>query len=125
MTCPEQSEVEVSRTELTVHSNNRGAKAHQSSEVKSHSNVLSVKFFEGDQRVISGHIHMNGAIEYSQRARNTDGQAGSSKSGWQPSRDKVDQKTWTIYDPESKKNRKVASEGEWWYIQKGAETMWF
>ena len=48
---------------------NRGAKAHQSHEVETHSNVISAKFFEGDKRIISGHIHHNGKIEYSGRAR--------------------------------------------------------
>jgi hypothetical protein len=54
---------------------NRGAKAHQSHEVATHSNVISAKFFDGDKRVISGHIHLNGMIDYSSRARS--GAAGS------------------------------------------------
>ncbi|KND86605.1 hypothetical protein TOPH_08722 [Tolypocladium ophioglossoides CBS 100239] len=30
-----------------------------------------------------------------------------------------------IYDPEKKKNRKVSSEGDWWFIEKGGDKVWF
>ncbi|KAG9230119.1 hypothetical protein BJ875DRAFT_473106 [Amylocarpus encephaloides] len=45
-----------------------GARAHQSHEVATHSNILSVKFFAGSRRVISGHVHMNGELDYSKPA---------------------------------------------------------
>ncbi|KAM0507561.1 hypothetical protein D7B24_006657 [Verticillium nonalfalfae] len=44
-----------------------GAKAHQSHNVEAHSNVLSVKFFAGGQRVVSGHVHLGGNIDYGKR----------------------------------------------------------
>ncbi|PNY27628.1 Uncharacterized protein TCAP_02448 [Tolypocladium capitatum] len=110
---------------LTMNQNNSGARAHQSHEVASHSNVISAKFYAGDQRVISGHIHINGTLDYSQKARTAGQASGSSKDRWQPTRDQVDTHKWTIYDPEKKKNRKVSSEGEWWYIEKGGDKLWF
>ena len=47
--------------------NDSGAKAHQSHEVATHSNILIVKFFAGSRRVISGHVHMNGQLDYRSR----------------------------------------------------------
>ncbi|KFG82009.1 hypothetical protein MANI_026363 [Metarhizium anisopliae] len=85
-----------------------GALAHQSHQVQSHSNVLSVKFFEGEDRVISGHVHMNGRVDYS-RERLRSGQ----KERWKPTRDQVEQNSWTVYDPEKKKHRKVFQEQGW------------
>jgi hypothetical protein len=49
--------------------------AHQSHEVATHSNVINAKFFAENKRVISGHIHLNGTIDYSGRAR-SGGEAG-------------------------------------------------
>ncbi|GAB0139165.1 hypothetical protein EsDP_00007378 [Epichloe bromicola] len=100
-----------------------GAKAHQSHTVNSHSNVLSVRFYAGEQKVISGHIHMNGMLEYSQKARAVAG--SSSKGSWMPSREDVDTENWIIYDPQKKKKRKVMSEGEWWYIERGGMKEYF
>lgn len=70
--------------------------------------MISAIFYAGEQRVISGHVHINGKVDYSQKAR-TGGQ--SSGSNWQPTREQVDTSEWTIYDPEKKKNRKVMAEG--------------
>ncbi|EFZ00777.1 hypothetical protein MAA_03373 [Metarhizium robertsii ARSEF 23] len=97
-----------------------GALAHQSHQVQSHSNVLSVKFFEGEDRVISGHVHMNGRVDYS-RERLRSGQ----KERWKPTRDQVDQNSWTVYDPEKKKHRKVFQEQGWLYIEIGGVKVWF
>ena len=83
--------------------------------------MLSVKFLEGDERVISGHVHVNGQIDYSRRARGGTG----SHARWYPTRDQVDQGKWTVYDPEKKKHRKVFAENEWWYIEKGGDKVWF
>ncbi|OAA53453.1 hypothetical protein SPI_09381 [Niveomyces insectorum RCEF 264] len=103
----------------------KGAKAHQSHTVKAHSNVLSVTFFAGEQRIVSGHIHANGAIEYGRKARASGKASSNSGGGWQPTKHQVDQRTWTIYDPEKKKNREVVTEGQWWYIMKGADKVYF
>ncbi|KAK4149939.1 hypothetical protein C8A00DRAFT_37470 [Chaetomidium leptoderma] len=42
-----------------------GAKAHQSHTTKHHTNILSVKFYQGAKRIISGHVHLNGMVDYS------------------------------------------------------------
>lgn len=99
---------------------NSGALAHQSHQVQSHSNVLSVKFFEGEDRVISGHVHMNGRVDYS-RERLRSGQ----KERWKPTRDQVEQNSWTVYDPEKKKHRKVFQEQGWLYVEIGGVKVWF
>ncbi|KAL1878038.1 hypothetical protein VTK73DRAFT_8262 [Phialemonium thermophilum] len=101
-----------------------GAAAHQSHNVKTHSNVLSVKFYSEEQRVVSGHIHINGRIDYSRERRKAKKSSGSNQ-GWQPIREEVDFQTWTIYDPEKKKNRKVMQDGDWLYIEKGGIKVWF
>ncbi|TWU72708.1 hypothetical protein ED733_004167 [Metarhizium rileyi] len=100
-----------------------GAKAHQSHTVSSHSRVLSVRFYAGEQRIISGHVYQNGMLAYSQRARAT--ASSSSTDSWKPSRGEVDTTTWTIYDPQHKKKRTVASEDKWWYIEKGGMREYF
>lgn len=92
--------------------------------MESHSNVISAKFYDGEQRVISGHIHGDGSIDYSQKSH-TSGQASGSGSGWQPTRDQVDMTNWDVYDPERRKKRKVMSDGDWWYIEKGGVKIWF
>lgn len=83
--------------------------------------VISAKFYAGEQRVISGHVHINGTIDYSQKART----GGPASGSWQPNREEVDTSRWTILDPDKKKNRKVMAEGEWWFIEKGGEKIWF
>ncbi len=96
-----------------------GAVAHQSYTVQTHSNVLSVQFYEGDRRVISGHVHMNGAIDYSSRT------VGGESWKWTPTREEVNQVNWIIYDLNKKKTRNVHIDGNWWYIEKGAEKVYF
>ncbi|KAH8719926.1 hypothetical protein HC256_000334 [Beauveria bassiana] len=90
-----------------------GGKAHQSRDVQAHSNVISVKFYDGDERkVVSGHVHMDGRIEYNKKLP-----GGGLKSTWKPTREQVNQAKWTIYDTDKKKQRKVTTEGKWWYIE--------
>ncbi|KAM3486355.1 hypothetical protein MY8738_000571 [Beauveria namnaoensis] len=90
-----------------------GGKAHQSRDVQAHSNVISVRFYDGDEReVVSGHVHMDGRIEYNKKVP-----GGGLKSTWKPTREQVNQAKWTIYDTDKKKQRKVTTEGKWWYIE--------
>ncbi|KAF1739545.1 hypothetical protein CRV24_001480 [Beauveria bassiana] len=84
-----------------------------SRDVQAHSNVISVKFYDGDERkVVSGHVHMDGRIEYNKKLP-----GGGLKSTWKPTREQVNQAKWTIYDTDKKKQRKVTTEGKWWYIE--------
>ncbi|KAK3896904.1 hypothetical protein C8A05DRAFT_20229 [Staphylotrichum tortipilum] len=41
-----------------------GSRAHQSHTTAHHTNVLSIKYFEGAVKAVSGHIHLNGFVEY-------------------------------------------------------------
>ncbi|KAG6194828.1 hypothetical protein E4U50_000532 [Claviceps purpurea] len=56
-----------------------GAKAHQSHTVPSHSSVISVAFYDGKKRIVSGHIHKNGRVDFSKAAKA--GKAAGSSSG--------------------------------------------
>ncbi|KAJ0158924.1 hypothetical protein CTA2_10628 [Colletotrichum tanaceti] len=109
----------------------RGAKAHRSHEVPSHSNVISAKFFAGKTRVVSGHIHLDGTVDYGRPRGNTgsDREEGPStrnsgnrpesgeSSAWKPAREYVDTGNWTIYDSDKRKTREVREENGWWYIE--------
>ncbi|KAK7414535.1 hypothetical protein QQZ08_012532 [Neonectria magnoliae] len=59
-----------------------GAKAHQSHNVAAHTNVLSVAFYAGKTRVVSGHIHDDGTVDYS-KGQGSQAEASSSRSGFE------------------------------------------
>jgi hypothetical protein len=56
-----------------------GAKTNQSRTVTSHVSVLSVAFYAREARVISGHVHDNGAVDYS-KGRGSQAEASNSGS---------------------------------------------
>ena len=58
-----------------------GAQAHQSHNVAAHTNVLSVAFYTGKTRVVSGHIHGDGTVDYS-KGQGPQAEASSSGSGF-------------------------------------------
>ncbi|KAG5998486.1 hypothetical protein E4U52_008077 [Claviceps spartinae] len=49
----------------------------QSHTVPSHSAVLSVAFYDGKKRIVSGHIHKNGRVDFSKEGRNSSGSAST------------------------------------------------
>ncbi|KAK7414627.1 hypothetical protein QQZ08_012519 [Neonectria magnoliae] len=54
-----------------------GAKAHQSHNVPSHSAVLSVAFYDGKKRIVSGHIHQDGRVDFSKAGGSSSGSAST------------------------------------------------
>jgi hypothetical protein len=73
-------------------------------------------------RLVSGHIFLNGNIEFGQARGNA--AAGGGKTGWQPTKDAVDTTNGTIYNPKKKKRKVIKQEG-WWFIEKGGEKVYF
>lgn len=59
-----------------------GAKAHQSRHVAEHTNVLSVAFYDGKTRILSGHVHGDGTVDYS-KAKGSQAGASSSVPGFE------------------------------------------
>ena len=76
--------------------------------MKTHSNIISAKFFAGSQRVISGHIHIDGKIDYSNRVRS--GGEASQSSGSVRLEWRTNEQT------------RLA---EWWDGTKWVEATWF
>ena len=93
----------------------RGAQAHPSHEVATHSNVISAKFFAENKRVISGHIHLNGTIDYSARAR-SGGVAGPSSGSPGQSKSSGSGLTW--------QTNEQTNHAEWWDGTKWVEGNW-
>ncbi|KAI0182251.1 hypothetical protein EV127DRAFT_517925 [Xylaria flabelliformis] len=105
-----------------------GARAHQSHEVATHANVISAKFWTGDKRAISGHIMMNGYIEFGKNKQaSTSHTSSRDTSSWKPDRKEVDTKKWAIYDPVGKKTRKVHADenSDWWFVEIGGVKTYF
>ncbi|KAI1421744.1 hypothetical protein F5Y12DRAFT_766220 [Xylaria sp. FL1777] len=110
-----------------------GARAHQSSELAAHGNVISAKFWIGDKRAMSAHIMMNGYIEFGKIKKSGSSHASSSRSGsshvkaWKPDRNDVNLTNWTIYDTAGKKTRKVYEDenSEWWFVEIGGVKTYF
>ncbi|PVH75247.1 hypothetical protein DL98DRAFT_498677, partial [Cadophora sp. DSE1049] len=95
-----------------------GARAHQSHEVATHSNIISVKFFAGSRRVISGHVHMNGQLDYSKPAHGsssaqvaTTAGAGKNVGGGESSSSSTQSATATNLTWRTNEQSKRA---EWW-----------
>jgi hypothetical protein len=91
--------------------NDSGARAHQSHEVATHSNILSVKFFAGSRRVISGHVHINGQLDYSKPARGSSAGAEKNVGGGESSSSSTQGATATNLTWRTNEQTKRA---EWW-----------
>jgi len=102
-----------------------GAKAHQSHEVATHSNVISAKFFAENKRVISGHIHLNGTIDYSSRAR-SGGDAGPSSGspGQSSSSEKSKEKSKSGGSDLAWRTNEQTNCAQWWDGTKWVQGDW-
>jgi len=105
-----------------------GARAHQSHEVDTHSNIISVKFFAGSRRVISGHVHMNGQLDFGKPTQGsssaqvaTTAGAGKNIGGGESSSSSTQSATTTDLTWRTNKKTNYA---EWWDGKKWVTGDW-